>query len=65
MVLLKKKYIPNYISVFRLLLIPLFLYFYFSQRNIGRAVVTFLVAGASDVCDCECDRLAGRISCEA
>jgi cardiolipin synthase len=51
MMLLKKKYIPNYISVFRLLLIPLFLYFYFAQRNITRAVATFLIAGASDVVD--------------
>ena len=47
----KKSYIPNYISVFRLCLIPVFLYFYFVQRNITRAVITFAVAGASDVVD--------------
>lgn len=47
----KKSYIPNYISVFRLCLIPAFLYFYFVQRNIIRAVITFVLAGASDVLD--------------
>ncbi len=46
-----KKNIPNYISFFRLCLIPLFLYFYFVQKNITRAAVTFMVAGASDVLD--------------
>ena len=46
-----KRSIPNYISVFRLLLIPLFVYFYFSKRDIAKAVSTFLVAGASDVLD--------------
>lgn len=48
---MKKAYIPNYISLFRLCLIPLFVYFYFGQRSVARAVVTFLVAGASDVLD--------------
>ena len=47
----KKRYIPNYISIFRLCLIPLFLHFYFGQRNMIRAVVTFITAGASDVLD--------------
>ena len=47
----KKSYIPNYISVFRLCLIPLFLHFYFVQKNVIRAVITFVVAGASDVLD--------------
>lgn len=47
----KKNCIPNYISVFRLCLIPLFLYFYFIRRNISRAVIIFVVAGASDVID--------------
>ena len=51
MVGFKKSYIPNYISVFRLCLIPLFVHFYFGQRNIVRAVITFLTAGASDVID--------------
>lgn len=49
--MLKKTNIPNYISVFRLCLIPLFVYFYFVKRSIVAAVVTFLVAGASDVLD--------------
>ena len=47
----KKSHIPNYISVFRLCLISVFLYFYFFKRDIISAVVTFLVAGASDVVD--------------
>ena len=47
----KKSNIPNYISAFRLCLIPLFLYFYFVERNIVRATVTFVAAGASDVLD--------------
>jgi len=49
--MLKKTNIPNYISFFRLCLIPLFIYFYFGQRSILCAVITFLVVGASDVLD--------------
>ncbi len=49
--MLKKTNIPNYISFFRLCLIPLFVYFYFGQRSVVKAVITFLVAGASDVLD--------------
>ncbi len=51
MIRFEKRYIPNYISVFRLLLIPLFIYYYFACRDITRAAVTFMVAGASDVVD--------------
>ncbi len=51
MIKFKKSDIPNYISVFRLCLIPVFLYFYFEQRNTARAACVFLLAGMSDVLD--------------
>ena len=51
MIKFEKKHIPNCISVFRLLLIPVFLYFYFYKRNIARAAATFILAGTSDVVD--------------
>jgi cardiolipin synthase len=47
----KKQYIPNYISIFRLCLIPAFLYFYWISRDIPKAVATFVLAGVSDITD--------------
>ena len=51
MIRFEKKHIPNYLSVFRLLLIPVFLYFYFARRDVTRAAITFITAGATDVLD--------------
>ncbi len=51
MIKFEKKHIPNYISVFRLLLIPVFVYLYFLRRDITRAAAVFVLAGISDVVD--------------
>ncbi len=62
MVRIEKKHIPNYISVFRLLLIPVFVYFYFGRRDVTRAAITFITAGISDVLDGYLARHNGWIS---
>lgn len=51
MIKFKKQFIPNYISIFRLCLIPVFIYFYWVSRDISKAVASFILAGVSDVVD--------------
>ena len=48
---MKAKNIPNLISAIRLLLILVFLFFMFVADNTLMALVTFLIAGASDMLD--------------
>jgi cardiolipin synthase len=51
MILFKKSNIPNFLSVFRIFLVPVFLYLFLTQENTVLALVTFLVAGLTDVVD--------------
>jgi len=45
------KHIPNVLSVIRILLVFVFVYFVFVADNLFAAVIVFLVAGATDVVD--------------
>lgn len=47
---MKAKYIPNILSVIRLMLVPLFVYAYFNISTIV-ALIVFFTAGATDVID--------------
>lgn len=47
----KLKYIPNVLSIVRILLVFVFLYFTFVKNDIKTAIIVFLVAGATDVVD--------------
>lgn len=47
----KSKYIPNVLSIIRILLVFVFLYFTFAAKNIKIALLVFLIAGATDVVD--------------
>ena len=51
MKLLKKEYIPNYLSVFRILLVPVFVYLFLVSDEHLLAMVVFLLAGLTDVVD--------------
>lgn len=51
MSLLKKSYIPNYLSVFRILLVPLFIWLFQFKEERVMGVVVFLFAGLTDVVD--------------
>ncbi len=50
---LKKENIPNYLSIFRILLIPLFIYLFLFNGHKGMlwGGVVFILAGATDVID--------------
>ena len=50
---MKAKYIPNYLSVARILLVPIFAFFFFHEYpdNVLLAVILFLIAGITDVVD--------------
>ena len=47
----KLKHIPNVLSVIRILLVFVFVYFVFVGDNLFAAVIVFLAAGATDVVD--------------
>ena len=51
MSVLKKSYIPNILSVFRILLVPVFIYYFQVAEERGIAVAIFLLAGLTDVVD--------------
>ena len=48
---MKLKYIPNVLSVIRLLLVFVFVYAFFTCESLYVALVIFLVAGATDIVD--------------
>lgn len=48
---MKLKYIPNILSVIRILLIFVFVYTFFTCDNLYVALIVFLVAGATDIID--------------
>lgn len=51
MTLMKRSNIPNFLSVFRIFLVPLFVYlFLFAEEHLW-AVIVFLAAGVTDVVD--------------
>lgn len=47
---MKPKYIPNCLSVIRILLVPLFIYLFLVEKYYG-ALAVFLIGGATDVLD--------------
>ncbi len=47
----KKSFIPNYLSVFRILLVPLFVYLFLGAQEHVWAIAVFLLAGLTDVID--------------
>ncbi|MBO5883967.1 MAG: CDP-alcohol phosphatidyltransferase family protein [Clostridia bacterium] len=48
---MKLKYIPNILSVIRILLVFVFIYLFFVPENIVAAIIVFLIAGLTDVID--------------
>ena len=48
---MKLKYIPNILSVIRILLVFVFIYLLFVPENIFAAIIVFLIAGMTDVLD--------------
>lgn len=48
---MKLKYIPNILSVIRILLVFVFIYLFFVPENIFAAIIVFLIAGLTDVVD--------------
>lgn len=51
MSVLRKTNIPNFLSLFRILLVPLFVYLFLVANERLWAVIVFLVAGVTDVVD--------------
>ena len=51
MSILKKSNIPNILSVFRICIVPLFVYFFLTYENHYVATFIFLLAGVTDVVD--------------
>lgn len=48
---MKLKYIPNILSIIRILLVFVFIFVFFALENTVAAIIIFLVAGATDVID--------------
>lgn len=51
MSIFKKSNIPNFLSLFRILLTPVFIWLFLVAKKHGLAIGVFLLAGATDVCD--------------